>query len=75
MKREDFVDVKIIQLQEIYQNVSAEYDLLVDEIPIHFGICLCLMKHFLYCCRRILRRCQRRLLRQDISASIGRLLF
>ena len=23
MKREDFVDVKIIQLQEIYQNVSA----------------------------------------------------
>ena len=35
MKREDFVDVKIIQLQEIYQNVSAEYDLLVDEIPIH----------------------------------------
>lgn len=35
MKREDFVDVKIIQLQEIYQNMAAEYDLLVDEIPIH----------------------------------------
>ncbi len=35
MKQEDFVDVKIIQLQEIYQNMSAEYDLLVDEIPIH----------------------------------------
>ncbi len=35
MKKEDFVDVKIIQLQEIYQNMTAEYDLLMDEIPIH----------------------------------------
>lgn len=35
MKQEDFVDVKIIQLQEIYQNTTAEYDLLKDEIPIH----------------------------------------
>lgn len=35
MKQEDFVDVKIIQLQEIYQNMMAEYDLLMDEIPIH----------------------------------------
>jgi len=35
MKQEDFVDVKIIQLQEIYQNMTAEYDLLMDEIPIH----------------------------------------
>lgn len=35
MKQEDFVDVKIIQLQEIYQNMTAEYDLFMDEIPIH----------------------------------------
>lgn len=35
MKQEDFVDLKIIQLQKIYRNVTAEYDLLVDEIPIH----------------------------------------
>lgn len=35
MKQEDFVDVKIIQLREIYQDMTAEYDLLVDEIPIH----------------------------------------
>ena len=35
MKQKDFVDVRIIQLQEIYQNMTAEYDLLMDEIPIH----------------------------------------
>lgn len=35
MKQEDFVDVKIIRLQEIYQDMAAEYDLLMDEIPIH----------------------------------------
>ncbi len=35
MKQEDFVDVKIIQLREIYQDMTAEYDLLTDEIPIH----------------------------------------
>ena len=35
MKQKDFVDVRIIQLQEIYHNMTAEYDLLMDEIPFH----------------------------------------
>lgn len=35
MRQEEFVDVKIIRLQEIYQAMAAEYDLLMDEIPIH----------------------------------------
>lgn len=35
MRQEEFVDLKIIQLQGIYRDMTAEYDLLVDEIPIH----------------------------------------
>lgn len=34
MKQGAFVDVKIIQLQGIYHDMGAEYDLLTDEIPI-----------------------------------------
>lgn len=51
MRQEEFVDVKIIRLQEIYQAMAAEYDLLMDEIPIHrqkvhFRYVSLLMKHF-----------------------------
>lgn len=35
MKKQDYIDAKIIRLREIYHEVTAEYDLLTDAVPLH----------------------------------------